>query len=175
MIAYLLVQAVYWLWFDDRSAANRLGNLFSGLSLSVVFALVCIFESVELVLQRDVDHDRRCIARGAKTRPKEKGRPLWHPLLEDRAQTGHVAINARAFDHPGSRFSLGMPALRRPSCSDFRARSRRCRGTQSGLHERRPAKMEVPNELRLLDDQDQGPAELNDPNTVQHLGGAGRP
>jgi hypothetical protein len=46
---------------------------------------------------------------------------------------------------------------------------------KNGLHERRPAKMEVPDELRLLDDQDQGPIELNDPNTIQHFGGAGRP
>jgi hypothetical protein len=37
VITYLLGQALYWLWFDSSSTANRLGNVVSGLSLIVVF------------------------------------------------------------------------------------------------------------------------------------------
>jgi hypothetical protein len=46
---------------------------------------------------------------------------------------------------------------------------------KAGYMKRCLAKVEVSDELRLLDDQDPGPAELDDPNAVRHLGGAGRP
>src|SRR6476659_3457216 len=105
--------------------------------------------------------------------PRKREGPLWCPLLEDRAQTDHVVMTRERSTIPERGFLWECQLSGDHHVRISGRRSRRCRGTQSGLHERRPAKMEVPNELRLFDDQDQGPAELNDPNTVQHFGGAG--
>ncbi len=54
-----------------------------------------------------------------------------------------------------------------------RWRKRRHRRAQEELHEGCATKMALPDQLRLLIDQDQGAAPLNGPNALEHLGGTG--
>lgn len=42
VIAYLLAQILYWLWFDNLYVGNHVGNLIGGMSLGVVFVLVLV-------------------------------------------------------------------------------------------------------------------------------------
>jgi len=42
VIAYLLAQTLYWLWFDNLYVGNHVGNLIGGMSLSVVLVLVLV-------------------------------------------------------------------------------------------------------------------------------------
>lgn len=42
VIAYLIGQVLYWLWFDNPHVGNHLGDMIGGLSLGVVLVLVLV-------------------------------------------------------------------------------------------------------------------------------------